>query len=365
MARKLLPICITALALVFTAACGSSEQTAQNVQEDLDTPTTSEAVDPTSPPEPEPTDVPIAETRDLSDVEGNLAELESYRLQLNISFEGTNDDGEPESGTIEMTQAFIAVSNDQHMQMVMDGTDIDGTEGTFEFFQVDGTTYIYSVEAGSEAQCFSFSSDEEALDTTAMLQPADFMGGIEEAKLVGKSEVINGINTDHYAFDQAGLSFGLFASAQGEAWIAQDGGYMVKYLGEASGTNALFGASDVEGTIIWEYNLEDINTVDSIVLPPECAAQSPADDVPVPDNAVDKANFAGLITFSSPDTPTDVAAYYRDEMPAQGWGIGEETTFGDFITLEFTKEERTLSITISPDEESGGSDVMLNELAET
>lgn len=206
MARKLLPICITALALVFTAACGSSEQTAQNVQEDLDTPTTSEAVDPTSPPEPEPTDAPIAETRDLSDVEGNLAELESYRLQLNISFEGTNDDGEPESGTIEMTQAFIAISNDQHMQMVMDGTDIDGTEGTFEFFQVDGTTYIYSVEAGSEAQCFSFSSDEEALDTTAMLQPADFMGGIEEAKLVGKSEVINGINTDHYAFDQAGLS---------------------------------------------------------------------------------------------------------------------------------------------------------------
>ncbi|MEM8532330.1 MAG: hypothetical protein AAGF95_15910 [Chloroflexota bacterium] len=393
MVRKLLLTCITALALVFTAACGGGGETAQNEQENADSSPSSTETDDSSvesgaglaeseagsaaseagvaddsEPEAETADEPEAdeaetETRDLSDVENRLDELESYRIQFNISFDGTNDSGETESGSIEMMQTYIAESNNQHMRMASEDSTAEDASGTFEFFQIDGTTYTYTAEAEGEAQCFSFSSEEDTLGNDTMLQPDDFTEGVEEANLVGRGEVVNGVDTDHYEFDQADLSFGLFGSAKGEVWVAQDGGYMVRYLGEASGGNGLFGSGDVEGTVTWEYNLEDINAIEAIELPPECVGQGPADDIPVPDNATDQSSFSGFITFMSPDAPTDIATYYRDEMASQGWQSGEETAFGDFITLEFTKEERNLSITISADTENENSvsNVMISE----
>ena len=47
-------------------------------------------------------------------------------------------------------------------------------------------------------------------------------------------------------------------------------------------------------------------------------------------------------------------------MPKRGWEAGDESGFGDFQTLNYTKDGRKLSITITK-EAQGGSTVMINE----
>ncbi|HET9224518.1 MAG TPA: hypothetical protein VFO07_18540, partial [Roseiflexaceae bacterium] len=214
---------------------------------------------------------------------------------------------------------------------------------------------------GQNAQkCIGMTSDQDAGSMAAAFKPSDIIGGLNQAKLVGKGETVNGVVADRYSFDQNALSFGTFASAQGEAWIAQDGGFLVKYVGTATGKNSFLTSKSAEGTFTWEYNLTDANKVGAIDLPKECEGQQPADDIPVPEKTTDKASFGKMITFKSPDAPADVAAFYKQQMPKQGWEAGEASEFGDLQTLNYTKDGRKLSITITK-EEQGGSAVMISE----
>jgi hypothetical protein len=301
------------------------------------------------------------ETRDITDISGSLDSLESYRLRFSFSFDGKDDEGKPQQGGMEFVQEIIADSKDQHIRWSTTGDAATGSQqGVFEFFQVGGTTYLFSGEGEGAQKCIGMTSGQDTGTTGAMFQPSDVVGGLEQAKLVGKGETVNGIVADRYSFDQNALSFGTFASAQGEAWIAQDGGFLVKYVGTATGKNSFLTSKSAEGTFTWEYNLTDANKVEAIDLPKDCEGQQPADDIPVPEKVTDKASFGKMITFKSPDAPADVAAFYKQQMPKQGWEAGEASEFGDLQTLNYTKDGRKLSITITK-EEQGGSTVMISE----
>jgi hypothetical protein len=274
---------------------------------------------------------------------------------------GKDDQGKPQKGGMEFVQEIITGSSDQHIRWSATGdAAASSPQGSFEFFQVGGTTYIFSA-AGQEAQkCVGMTSGQDTGNMAAAFKPSDMIGGLKQAKLVGKGETVNGVVADRYAFDQNALSFGTFASAQGEAWIAQDGGYLVKYVGTATGKDTFLSSKSAEGTFTWEYNLTDANHVGAIDLPKECEGQQPADDIPVPESATDKAGFGKLITFKTPEAPVDVAAFYKQRMSKQGWEAGDESGFGDLQTLNYTKEGRKLSITITK-EAQGGSTVMISE----
>jgi hypothetical protein len=301
------------------------------------------------------------ETRDIKDISGSLDSLKSYRLRFTFSFDGKDDQGQPQQGGMEFVQEIITGSKDQHIRWSATGdAAASSPQRAFEFFQVGGTSYIYSAEGQGAQKCVGMTSGQDTGNLGAAFKPSDVVGGLEKAKLVGKGETINGVVTDRYSFDENALSFGTFASAQGEAWIAQDGGFLVKYIGTATGKNSFLTSKSAEGTFTWEYNLTDANKVGAIDLPKECEGQQPAGDIPVPENATDKAGFGKLITFKTPDAPADVADFYKQRMPKQGWQAGEESGFGDVQTLSYTKEGRKLSITITK-EAQGGSTVLINE----
>jgi hypothetical protein len=67
-----------------------------------------------------------------------------------------------------------------------------------------------------------------------------------------------------------------------------------------------------------------------------------------------------MITFKTTDAPADVAAFYKQQMPKQGWQAGEASELGELQTLNYSKDGRKLSITITK-EEQGGSAVIINE----
>lgn len=383
MPRLLLRSGLLALALVFVAACGSgapattSDPTAPAPGGAIAAPSGGTAAkpvaskpvvesDPTAAPAAEPTAMPVAsanaDARDIQDISGSLDALQSYRLHFKFTFDGKDNQGKPQKGAMEMLQEAIKESKDSHIRFVStgDAAQENGKPGAFELYQIGGSSYIYSPDGPAEQKCIGMTSDQSGQNVGGFFKPGDIVGGLKQAQLVGKGETINGVTADHYSFDQRAVTFGSFDSATGDLWLAQDGGYPVKYVGTASGKDTFLAGKTAEGTFTWEYNIEDANQVTSIDLPKECEGQKPADDIPVPANASAKNSFGKLITFKSPDAPADVAAFYKKALPEQEWLAGDASTLGDLQTLNFTKAGRKLSITITK-EESGGSNVLINE----
>ncbi|HEU4325206.1 MAG TPA: hypothetical protein VFS21_18840 [Roseiflexaceae bacterium] len=316
----------------------------------------------------EPT--PGADPGLIEDLSGTLENLDSYRMRFSFGFDGKDDQGKEQKGTIEIVQEVVKATNDRRLRYSTEGNLSSGSAGAagsttspsggaYEILQIGDTSYLYSPEGAGDQKCFSYSGgDQGTSESTELFKPDDIVGGVKDAKLVKRGETVNGVVTDHYTFDQGGLSFGTFSSAKGDAWIASDGGYVVKYTGEATGKNALFGQS-TEGNFTWEYVVEDVNTIKEIALPTECEGQKPADDIPIPSSATEKNSFGNIQTFITTDEPATVAEYYKKELPGQGWTAGASNSLGDTETLEFTKEGRKLAITVSKNEQ--GTNVILME----
>ena len=367
MNRTLLRSVVLALALVFAAACGGAPAASTDTGA---TPGAAESrpansrpaaeVDPTK--APEPTTAPADETRDVQDINSSLDALKSYRLRFTFTFDGKDDQGQPQKGGMEWVQEVIRESKDQHIRFAStgDAAKEGGQSGAFELYQVGGTSYIYSPDGQADQKCIGMASGQGGQDTGAFFKPSDIVGGLSKATLAGKGETVNGVVSDHYTFDQGGISFATFSSAKGDIWLAQDGGFLVKYVGTATGKDSILSGKAAEGTFTWEYNVEDANKVEAIELPKECAGQTPAGDIPVPENATERNSFGKMLTYKSPEAPADVAAFYKKAMESQGWAAGDASEMGDLQSLSFSKDGRKLTITVTK-EGPGGSTVLINE----
>jgi hypothetical protein len=53
-----------------------------------------------------------------------------------------------------------------------------------------------------------------------------------------------------------------------------------------------------------------------------------------------------LATFASSAAPQDVLAYYKAQLPGEGWTLGAETQSGSQLTLAASKGTRTLDLAI-------------------
>jgi len=319
----------------------------------------------TSAPEAEATEAPSNSTGGFSvdNLDNNLDKLKSYREHVVYAYEGKDDKGNLSKGGLDLIQEVVVAAKDQHIKMTSTDAGNASTTGNagkaYETFQVGGSTYIFNNTGGADSSCTSFSSSSSpASDPTAMFQPRDFLGRLQAATLVKKGENVNGIAADHYAASDKDFGTGLFTSAKGDIWVAQDGGWVVKYSGEATGKSAFFGAGGTDGKITWDYNIEDANKIDKITLPPECAASKPAEDIPVPANATEKGNLGNMVTFKSPDDVAKVSEFYRTKLSADGWKEAEGGIEG---MMSFTKASRTLTLMISKNDSGGGANVVITD----
>ena len=276
--------------------------------------------------------------------------LKSYRIRFTFSFDGKLSDGEALKGTAEFLQEAIAETNEQRVRF--SSTRQDAKEGekktTVDRFTVGGVNYYLVAEGDGQGQCISISSDAPTTQQLAIFKPSDLIGNPQGLRLTEQGVTVNGIRTDRYAVEAPDL--------KGEAWVAQEGDFVVKYTGEFSGKTPLFDGA--EGKATWEYQLEP-DAVSKIELPEACIAQKPADDIPTPAGATDKAQFGNVISFKTSDTPQKVAEFYKTEMPKLGWTPGEASEAGDLSLLTFKKDGRTVNITVN--KEGSGAGVLIVE----
>jgi hypothetical protein len=137
------------------------------------------------------------------------AQCETRALRVYFSFDGKDQQGKPQKGTMEFIQEVIKASKDRHIRFAAtgDATGASGKGGSFDFYQVGGTTYIYAPEGEGQQKCIGTTSGDNSAGSLAeAFKPSDIIGGLEKARLVGKGETINDVVTDHYSFDGSGCT---------------------------------------------------------------------------------------------------------------------------------------------------------------
>ena len=299
----------------------------------------------------------------LSSVTEGLATLQSYKSAYILKFDGKDAQGQPVQGTLEAREDFSQEPKAQRVAITSTGFENQqaGTSGTFEMITIGDVSYMITQDADGKKECISMSSDQSTQLEQGLFTP-DTLGGVSGAKYVGK-ETVNDVQTKHYTSKEGGLTGLGFTSTKGEVWVAVDGNYVVKYTAEATGKGTLFGSTEEEGTLTVEYNLNEVNGSFTIEPPADCAA--PATDLPIMADAKDKVIMGEMVSYSSASAFADVVAFYKAEMPNNGWQpSGEPTEMEGVAQLEFKKDNRTAQVMITYDTDTQLTSVVISTSTE-
>jgi len=359
-------------------ACGGGSQGTAPAEK----PTSVSKAEATTPPTdtPQPTDTPVPTDTPPPEPSEGKAELdvtsltlpsdfESYRSTMSIAVEGT-DDGEKVRETIEFLVEYTREPFAQHI--IISGEGFEDTEeaGNVEMYQTAETTYMKLGEEWLSTP----TSEEDMLADAGMIGPDDVLGDTCGWNKESDTKY-NGLKVHHWTFDKKDLEkcitteqlaeLGQLTDASGDLYVAVDTNYVVamnlifggKALGIGMGTHE--GSMD-EGRMEFTFEMTDVNEPFTIQVPEEALTSGAMPkDIPIPDDAEEVSNVFGMITFSSPGSPEEIADFYKAEMPKNGWTQVSAEEFSGMYMLEYTKENRTASFMINTDTDSGQTSVLI------
>jgi len=266
---------------------------------------------------------PAGDTLHIGRLDDGLDKLKSYRVRMQYSLDGMSDANKTQSMSIELAHEVVAAGKDQHINVSTMTAGVTNNGG-LEVYQVRKASYVFNPRAQGSNRCTRTS---QLVDPTAVLKPSEILSGLQTATLVKRGETVDNMSTDHYAADSTGFTAGQYATAGADIWIAQNGGYVVKYTGRAVRKDPKLDAGG-ESAVTWDYRIEEANRIDAIQLPPECLTAKPPNmlmtarlskDIPLP-GVITRQNTANAITtLYTPDDAGTVEAYYKQELATRGW----------------------------------------------
>ena len=293
---------------------------------------------------------PVEEEVADPDLDADALEgLESYRARFTA--EWNPEEGEGETFTFE--EAHTRSPSAQ--RLLMKGM---AEDETVEIVQIEDQSWMCT-----GGTCTQMQADPEDLaagfSEAAMFDPA---GTVDDADttFVGR-ERVNGVQTRHYklnltAMQAAFLAQGDVSDVDGDVWIADESDLpelAVRF--EMSWTET---REDVTGQSTFVYETYDINDPFTIE-PPEGAEESGLpDDVPPYPNAEETFSMAGMVTFETPDSVSDVADFYRENLAAEGWTVESDDEMEGMVQQVWSKDGRALTLLVS--DEDGASSVMIS-----
>ncbi len=288
----------------------------------------------------------------LPDPSTGLARLQSYHAVYNLTLQGTID-GKPFDRQSHMEYSFITESKDEEIVWQ------EQSAGNV-------ATFLHSIRVGNAVYSLSQDGQEcwgEYVDqpSEAMAAPTSLLLPVSDANQVG-SETVNGVAAQHYHFDQTGL-LSTEQGASGEVWIAQQGGYVVKYTLSIPGPTTPTGKG-TETTETVNYELEEVNSFTQISLPAGCVPVLV--DFPAMADAQDIYRGSGYMDYTSPSNLVQVIDYYNQALPPLGWTAAESPFDSDQTesqALEYTQGDQDLTILLDSSSGSLEVSVILNKSA--
>jgi len=344
-------------------------------------------------------EAPPAESSDQMDSAGNgdgpssfagiigLDNLSSYRMNFVMTFDGTSG-GQPSKGQVVMDVSVTKDPPARHVAMQMEGTTVQqlGGSNTVDIYQIGDTIYMNSGAAGGEWISMSAGGMGNGLFDENVFLPEEDLVLPNTADCGSTTTTVNGVQAYSCTFGLGDVSTEdvTFDNLSGQAWVAADGNYVVKYIFEAQGYNdssaggpGLFDTGNVK----YEYNLTEINTNFEITVPEEALNSQSLDlggmtgddasggdssdgsssgDMPIMPGATELTSMAGFTSYYTAAAVPQVAEFYRQELSALGWTENESSSFSDDTTglIVFEKGSDSMMLTISA-EGAGRTNVAL------
>jgi hypothetical protein len=290
--------------------------------------------------------------------------FDSYQMTMVLQFTGKNATGET---VVQSMDAELGFSKDPLATSVVinfTGPEQVLGEGAIEMTQLEDITYMVVPEMG----CVTTTGENlfDANPFIGMLSPDEFLDNLDDAKYEGE-ETVNDIRTYHYSYDKqafANSDFNDVNEAEGHVYIAKEGGFLVRMVLVATGQMDLFDVGTKEdGELLVEIDLTNVNEPVEIVKPAACETGPGGANAefPMVDGASDIASFAGVLSYKTPLSVEDVLAFYEKAMVDEGWMKDEDGSFvgGGTALLTYLRDDETVNLTIGPDEESGGTYVVI------
>jgi hypothetical protein len=236
----------------------------------------------------------------LSDPTVGLDGLDSYHQELTISFQGKIDGKDSEWADSYRRNVW----KEQSANFLVQTTSETGKE-PIEILRGKVGQAGY-VRIGAETPCqvsWREAKPEEDTETERPLEPARLLPLVSEAKEAG-TETINDVPARHYTIskDKSGTK------VAGDLWLAESGGYVVRYLWTVSGE---------DGEQRLEYNLSQVNSTREVVYPEDCVVV--LTDFPVMDGARNLHRLPNAVDYTVSAETSAISKFYQDKLVAQGW----------------------------------------------
>jgi hypothetical protein len=284
---------------------------------------------------------------DLPSISIGIDSLDSYQLSLETLFSGAYEG--------EDFEAFTAIEYSLNRSQAAELTVLNyrAEEGTpFELSYARTADSIY-IKSSEDEFCSPGSPAEAGLESGRSL--ASLVGsfpGVYGAEQAG-NEQVNGIPTMYYTFDERSISAYPGSQASGEVWIAEQGGWVMRYRLSLSSPGS-------EQT--WLYELSQVNSLESVPLPEGCAPVM--SDMPIMKDAAGLVRLPGFMLYTTQASIDETALFYRDQLPGLGWTEQPGLPFEDMTTVLFTKGAAHESVVlVSLTQGAAGLEVKVEQIA--
>jgi len=256
------------------------------------------------------------------DPRAGLADLSGYTSSLTTSFEG-RENGQ----SVQWSHVYVMRYSKDPLARLLT---IEGEPDQPSMMaEMNGAAY----EVLEDGACGAGVLDPQNSFSLRM-EPAKMISGVLGAEQDGQ-ETINGIETDHYTFDERALAESGLAVSTGEMWVATDGGYIVRYLVTTTGDEKYFG-EEVDGKLTREYELTEVNQPHAIELPATCPPGMI--DAPLLTDATNILMVPGFSRYTTNSTPAEASAFYQEQLADLNWSAYSSNETPEGVSQEEYKQ---------------------------
>jgi hypothetical protein len=324
-------------------------------------------VQPAEPVQVQPAELPTEEPEPAVDSSGGPESLnlddpavyqepiglvDSYRVELSYTFNGTAADGSPVSGIVQANGARTLSPEAMSMSFDGQGAEDLSAELPLKFSLIGGTYTIYSQDVG----CATLPAGEFDDPFTILVDLGGFLTG--QAARVRPDEEVNGVPVYRFALDNSNVDpseLDVEEITSGAIYVAKQGGYVVRLEMAGRGTSEMLsGDPALVGDVTYLLSYFDFDQPVTIAPPEECASQAGGgtSEFPMVEDAAEVFAMAGLTSYTSKLDFEAVIQFYKDQMPGAGWNLSDEIVMGSLALLTFNSGDRSAQVTVTYDQGS-------------